>query len=243
MLIDLSDKVAIVTGAGTGIGRAIAELLSSQGVSIALIGRRKDKLESTREVLKGKQSLVLGCDVTDRDSVAQMVEKVSSQFGIPSILINNAGYNTRPRQTSDISYQSWDLTLDINLTGTFNCVRAVLPLMREIKEGTIVNISSIAGKTPTVTAGVAYSASKHGVISLTGSINDEECRNRIRATVVCPGETETDILDQRPEPVSKQRRLEMLQPEDVAEAVSLAVRLPKRASLREIIIKPRIAYL
>ena len=239
----MKEKKILITGSSNGIGRAIAELLSSQGVSVALIGRRKDKLESSQEVLKGKQSLVIGCDVTDRDSVAHMVEKVSSQFGTPSILINNAGYNTRPRQTIDISYQSWDLTLDINLTGTFNCVRAVLPLMREIEEGTIVNISSIAGKTPTVIAGVAYSASKHGVVSLTGSINDEESRNGIRATVICPGETETDILDQRPEPVSKQRRLEMLQPEDVAEAVSLAVSLPKRACLREIIIKPRIAYL
>jgi len=243
MQIDIRGKTAIVTGAGTGIGAAIAQQLVAADANVVLVGRRLDKLNAVRDTLHSDRCSIIGCDVVDRTAVAMMIKTVYASYGAATILINNAGYNTQPRSTADISYDDWDMTVSINLTGAFNCVRAVLPGMRAECEGTIVNISSIAGKVATITAGVAYSASKHGVISLTTSINDEECHNGIRATVICPGETETPILDKRPEPVSAERRAEMLQPEDVAEAAMLAVRLPARASLREIVIKPRIAYL
>jgi NADP-dependent 3-hydroxy acid dehydrogenase YdfG len=243
MQVDIRDKIAIVTGAGTGIGTAIAELLAEAGANVVLVGRREERLNEVRDGMDVSRGLAVCCDVSDRTAVAAMIDQVRATYGAATILINNAGYNIQPRNTADISYDNWDMTLAINLTGAFNCVRAVLPGMRTAREGTIVNVSSIAGKVASVTAGAAYSASKHGMVSLATSINDEECRNGIRATVVCPGETETPILDQRAEPVSAQRRAEMLQPEDVAEAVMLAVRLPARASLREVIIKPRIAYL
>ena len=242
MLIDLSDVSAVVTGAGTGIGAATAAGLVACGAKVALIGRRKEKLEEVAAAVQG-QTMTVACDVGDRDQVLRVAEQVAAHQGAVAVLVNNAGINTRPRSTADISYEDWDRTIRINLTGAFNWVRAVLPGMRAAGAGTIVNVSSIAGRVATDVAGSAYSASKHGMFSLTTSINEEESRHGIRATAICPGETATPILEQRPEPVSAERRAQMLQAEDVAETVVLAIRLPDRACIRELIIKPRISYL
>jgi len=234
----LQDKVAIVTGAGTGIGRGIAEAFVAEGAKVALVGRRAEKLEEVAAGLPEGRTLCCVCDVSDRAAVNAMAGQVVSRFGAPDILVNNAGTNTNPRSVGDVSLEDWDRTIAVNLHGVFNCVRAVLPGMRDRKGGLIINISSIAGKRVSKLAGAAYCASKHGVVALTHSINDEESGNGVRSTAICPGEVETPILDLRVEPVSAEHRARILKPEDIAAAALFVAKLPPRACVPELLIKP-----
>lgn len=234
----MKNQMAIVTGAGTGIGRAIAESFVHSGARVALVGRRQEKLQEVAGALSRDRVLVCPCDVSDRAGVNAAVARVLEAWGDVHILVNNAGMNTFRRGVGDVDPSDWDRTIAANLTGAFNCVRAVLPAMRTRQGGLIVNIVSIAGKRASKLAGAAYSASKHGLIALTHSINEEEAGYGIRATAICPGEVETPILDLRPEPVGAEHRARILQPEDVAAAVLFVASLPARACVPELLIKP-----
>ncbi|OUC07136.1 oxidoreductase, partial [Litorilinea aerophila] len=132
----------------------------------------------------------------------------------------------------------WDYIMQVNATGAFNVIHAVLPQMRERRDGVIVNISSLAGVRASPLGGAAYSASKHALSALTRVIAIEEKDNGIRATNLCPGEVNTPILDDRPVPVSEEHRAQILQPEDVAAAVLFVATLPPRAHVPELYIKP-----
>ena len=238
----LDGAAAIVTGAGTGIGAAIAAALHGAGAAVTLVGRRAEPLARVAGQLGAERALVCPCDVADRNAVQAAVRDAAQAHGPASILVNNAGVNTNPRSVAQVSLPDWDLTVAVDLSGVFYGVRAVLPAMRAAGAGTIVNIASTAGRWGSSLAGAAYSAAKHGVVGLTQVINDEESRNGIRCTVILPGEVETPILDRRPEPVSAERRRAMLQPEDVAAAALLAATLPGRACITELVIKPRVSY-
>jgi NADP-dependent 3-hydroxy acid dehydrogenase YdfG len=237
----LDGTTAIVTGAGTGIGAAVAVALHGAGAAVTLIGRRPEPLAEVAGRL-GDRVHACACDVSDSDAVQAAVAEAARVHGPATILVNNAGINTNPRTVADVSLPDWDLTVAVDLSGVFYCVRAALPAMRAAGGGTIVNIGSTAGRWGSSLAGAAYSAAKHGVVGLNSVINDEESRNGIRCTVILPGEVETPILDRRPEPVSAERRRAMLQPEDVAAATLLAATLPDRACITELVIKPRISY-
>jgi NADP-dependent 3-hydroxy acid dehydrogenase YdfG len=237
----LDGTTAIVTGAGTGIGAAVAVALHGAGAAVTLIGRRPEPLAEVAGRL-GDRVHACACDVSDSDAVQAAVEEAARVHGPATILVNNAGINTNPRTVADVSLPDWDLTVAVDLSGVFYCVRAALPAMRAAGGGTIVNIGSTAGRWGSSLAGAAYSSAKHGVVGLNSVINDEESRNGIRCTVILPGEVETPILDRRPEPVSAERRRAMLQPEDVAAATLLAATLPDRACITELVIKPRISY-
>lgn len=238
----LDGAAAIVTGAGTGIGAAIAAALHGAGAAVTLIGRRAEPLAGVAGRLGAERVLTRPCDVADWSAVQAAVRDAAQAHGPASILVNNAGVNTNPRSVAQVSLPDWDLTVAVDLSGVFYGVRAVLPAMRAAGAGAIVNIASTAGRWGSSLAGAAYSAAKHGVVGLTQVINDEESRNGIRCTVILPGEVETPILDRRPEPVSAERRQAMLQPEDVAAAALLAVTLPGRACITEMVIKPRVSY-
>ena len=237
----LDGTAAIVTGAGTGIGAAVAVALHGAGAAVTLIGRRPEPLAEVAGRL-GDRVHACACDVSDYDAVQAAVEEAARAHGPATILVNNAGINTNPRSVADVSRPDWDLTVAVDLSGVFYCVRAALPAMRAAGGGTIVNIASTAGRWGSSLAGAAYSSAKHGVVGLNSVINEEESRNGIRCTVILPGEVETPILDRRPEPVSAERRRAMLQPEDVAAATLLAATLPDRACITELVIKPRISY-
>ncbi len=237
----LDGTAAIVTGAGTGIGAAVAVALHGAGAAVTLIGRRPEPLAEVAGRL-GDRVHACACDVSDYDAVQAAVEEAARAHGPATILVNNAGINTNPRSVADVSLPDWDLTVAVDLSGVFYCVRAALPAMRAAGGGTIVNIASTAGRWGSSLAGAAYSSAKHGVVGLNSVINEEESRNGIRCTVILPGEVETPILDRRPQPVSAERRRAMLQPEDVAAATLLAATLPDRACITELVIKPRISY-
>ena len=234
----LVDKVVVVTGAGTGIGAAIARGFADAGARVAFVGRRSEPLATAAAGLAAERVLLHSCDVSDRGAVAALATAVEAEWGAVDVLVNNAGINTNPRSVGEVAPEAWDQTIAINLTGVYNMVRAVLPGMRQKNDGLILAISSIAGLRASKLAGAAYSASKHGIVALMNSINEEEVASGIRACAICPGEVETPILAQRPEPVSAQRRAAMLQPEELAQAALFVASLPARACVPLLVIKP-----
>ncbi len=234
-------RCAVITGAGSGIGEAIALEFARAGIDVALAGRRAEALEGTAERLGDCESepLIVPTDVTDRASVRALAAAAVGRFGRIDILVNNAGINTVKRGLGDISVEDWDRVLQINLTGAFNCFRTVLPQMEKQQDGLVINISSMAGKRAGVVGGAAYSASKFGVAAMTQSINAEFRDVGIRGCCIYPGEVDTPILDYRPVPVSAEKRSAALQAEDVAAAALMVAQLPDRAIVEEITIFPR----
>jgi NADP-dependent 3-hydroxy acid dehydrogenase YdfG len=235
-------RTALVTGAGSGIGRGIATALDELGLRVALVGRDPAKLEQTRAGLsqKGGATLVAPCDVADRGGVKAMVAEVLAAFGAIDVLVCNAGTNVRNRSLEALDPADWDKMIATNLTGAFNLVHYVLPSMRERKSGLVIQIDSISGKRASVLGGAGYSASKFGQAALGVGIGREEGPRGIRSSVIYPGEVNTPILDARPVPVGAERREAILQPADIAAAVKFLVELHPRVNVPELVIKPTV---
>ncbi|HIM57160.1 MAG TPA: SDR family oxidoreductase [Candidatus Latescibacteria bacterium] len=233
----LSEKVVLITGGGSGVGAAIARVCAREGARVVVIGRDEVKLKAVCDCI-GRAASCFAADVTDRPRVKEVVDGVIADRGRIDILVNNAGVNVVDRALAKLTPENWDLQMDINVTGSFNLIHAVLPHMRQRREGTIISISSLAGTQPSVLAGTAYSASKHGMSVLTKMVDLEESVNGIRATVISPGEINTPILDQRPVKVSDEHKARILQPEDIGEAVLYVGSLPPRVCIPEMLIKP-----
>jgi NADP-dependent 3-hydroxy acid dehydrogenase YdfG len=235
-------KTALVTGAGSGIGRGIAQALSEKGLRVALVGRDSAKLEQTRALLpkNAESALAIAADVADRASVGQMVDQVLAAFGSIDVLVCNAGTNVRNRSLETLDPADWDRMIATNLTGAYNLVHFVLPGMRKAKGGLIVQICSVSGIRASTMGGAGYSASKFGQSALGICLGREEGINGIRSTVIYPGEVNTPILDARPVAVPTERREVILQPEDVAAAVRFLVDLHPRAHVPELVIKPTV---
>jgi NAD(P)-dependent dehydrogenase (short-subunit alcohol dehydrogenase family) len=230
----------VITGAGSGVGRAVAQLFAREGWRTALIGRRVDALEETAAGLgPAADTAVYPCDVGDPAAVKQMAADVLSRFGSVDVLVNAAGTNVPRRSWRELAHEDYHALLAANLHGAYYCVEAFLPGMRERGAGTVVNINSEAGRLASPKAGVAYVSSKFGLAGLTQALNAEERANGIRACSIFPGDIDTPILDKRPQPPSKEARAVMLKAEDVAECVKLAVTLPPRAIVEELLIRPR----
>jgi NADP-dependent 3-hydroxy acid dehydrogenase YdfG len=234
-------KTAVITGAGSGVGQAIALALVKQDWRVALVGRREATLRETAK-LAGKQSkslLVCACDIGDAKAVEQMAKRVLAEFKEVEVLVNAAGTNSPRRALEVLSLQDYHAMIDTNLNGAYYCVQAFLPQMRARKSGTIINIVSDAGKQASPKAGPAYVMSKFGLAGLTQSINAEEKSNGVRACAIFPGDIDTPLLDKRPAPPNAEARAKMLQPEDVSECALLVVNLPPRALVEEILVRPR----
>jgi NADP-dependent 3-hydroxy acid dehydrogenase YdfG len=235
-------QTALVSGAGSGIGRAIASTLSEIGLRIALVGRDREKLERNRAALPSGSAaaLVAPCDVADRSAVEALVHKVVRDLGTIDVLVCNAGINVKNRSLETLDPRDWDRMIATNLTGAFNLVHFVLPVMRKQQNGLIVQICSVSGIRANPLGGTGYSASKFGQRALGIGLGREEGIHGIRSSVIYPGEVNTPILDNRPVPVGEDRRTVILQPEDIAAAVKFLVELPPRARVPELVMMPTV---
>jgi NADP-dependent 3-hydroxy acid dehydrogenase YdfG len=236
----LKGKIAWVTGAGSGIGLAGAQALAAKGAVVVMSGRRGDVLDrEAAEIQKsGGKAETAPLDVGDAAAVQRVAKAVAERHGRLDILVNNAGINSRQRYWRDQTVAGWDDVIRINLNGTYYCTRAVLPCMRDQKSGLVINVASWAGVYTSALVGPAYNSSKHAVVSLTQTINMEECTNNIRACVICPGEVDTPIMEQRPVPPPAEERARMLRAGDVGNAICWVAEQPAHVCINEIIISP-----
>jgi len=224
----LSGKVALITGGGTGIGRACALLFGAEGARVAIAGRRTGPLEEVRRGIEGAggSALAVACDVTERASVEAAVAAIMGDLGRLDVVVNNAGavVVATVEETSD---EEWRRVLDANLTGTFLVSRAVLPALRKAGGGSIVNIASILGLVSRKQR-AAYSAAKAGVVGLTRAMALDHAHENIRVNCVCPSIIETELglqsIAKAPDPQAERRRRaaeiplgRMGKPEDVAQ--------------------------
>lgn len=226
----LKDKVAIVTGAGKGIGKETALALAKEGVHVGLLSRTESDLQAVKkevEALGVKASYAL-CDVADLSSVEKAVAAVKQELGSADILINNAGI-AKFGHFLELSPDEWKEMIDVNLLGVYYVTRAVLPQLLEKKSGDIINISSTAGERGgPVTS--AYSASKFGLLGLTESLAMEVRKENIRVTALTPSTVATDLAyrqnltDGDPEKV--------LQPEDLAQFIVAQLKLHPRLFIK-----------
>jgi len=236
----LEGKVAWITGAGSGIGLGGARALAAAGATVIMSGRRRDVLEREAAAIRGSggKAEVEPLDVSDPAAVQRVAQAVLERHGKIDILVNSAGLNNPQRYWRDQTVESWNQVIRINLDGTFYCTQAVIPSMRARKDGVVINISSWAGKYTSAMVGAAYNGSKAAVVSLTETINMEECVNGIRACAICPAEVATPILDRRPVPPSAEERAKMLQPADLGETIRWVAEQPPHVCINELIISP-----
>jgi len=234
---DLHDKVAWITGAGSGIGRAAAQALAGAGMRVAVSGRRAEPLQALVDEL-GDAAHALPLDVADSAAVARAAAAIVARYGRIDVLVNSAGLNARERNWHNVSVADWDRVIRVDLDGAFYCAKAVLPTMVDQRDGLIVNISSWAGKYTGVLTGPAYAAAKHAMNAMTESLNMEAGIHGVRACAICPGEVATPILDSRPHPPSAAERARMLQSEDCGEIVLFVARLPSHVCINELTVSP-----
>ena len=231
----------LVVGGGTGIGKAIAASFAENGCNVAISGRRMEVLQQVVDEVDSSVPIkARAADVADRESVKSLIDWTLEQFGKLDVLVNCAGTNIKNRTMLDMEPEQWDQLVAINATGAYNCMWAILPHMRENKDGLIVNVTSIAGKRAAALGGIAYVASKFAQTGLGTAVGNEECHRGVRITNVYPGEVETPILENRPNPVSDEHRARILQPEDIAPLVWTIANLPARAHVPEIVVKPTV---
>ena len=235
------NRLAVVTGGGSGVGRATVLALVAAGWSVVALGRRRSALEETRSLagaLAGRVT-VLECDIAQQESVREVGALIEKDHGPVEVLVNAAGTNAPQRALEVLSDADYRAMMDTNLNGAYHCVQAFLPGMRARGSGTIVNIISDAGKQASPKAGPAYVMSKFGLAGLTQAINAEERSRGVRAIGIFPGDIDTPLLNRRPVVPDEAARARMMQPEDIAACVMLAVQLPSRAVIEELVIRPR----
>jgi 3-oxoacyl-[acyl-carrier protein] reductase len=232
----LQFQVAVVTGAGTGIGAAIACKLAQLGATTLLCGRRRAHLESTAATIahSGGRAEIAECDVADLRSVESLAARVERDFRRIDILVNNAGVGSFAGPLHQMTPESWERVLNTNLRGVFFCIRSFAPMMIRAKSGHVVNISSLAGKNP-LPNGAAYAASKWGLNGLSYSVAEELRSHNIRVSVICPGSVHTELS-----PHSGKDEKKMLQPEDVAHVVAMLVTQAPQSFVSEVLLRPTL---
>lgn len=231
----IAGQVAVITGAGRGIGAAIACKLASLGAKTVLCGRSRGPLESTAGAISrsGGQADFVECDVTDWGSVDKLASHVR-KFGRVDILVNNAGIGGFGGPLHQMPPEAWDQVLNTNLRGVYYCIRAFAPAMIAARHGHIINISSLAGKNP-LPNGAAYGASKWGLNGLSYSVAEELRAYNIRVSVICPGSVDTELS-----PHAGKDPAKMLKPEDVAHAVAMIVTQSPQSFASEILLRPTL---
>ena len=231
----LAERVAIVTGAGRGIGRAVAEALAGQGATVVLAARTRSELAAVAETIRnaGGQALAVPTDVTQDAHVGALVDQAVGQFGRVDILVTAAGVAAFG-PVAGAKVEDWDPMLAVNLRAVMVSCRAVLPPMIRQRSGTIVNVSSVAASRP-IAGAAAYAATKAGVVAWSRVLAEELRADGVRVGVISPGAVDTPLWDAVPGGPDRAR---MLTPDAVARAVLLMVTLPSGATLEELTLLP-----
>ncbi|ADL24295.1 TPA: SDR family oxidoreductase [Staphylococcus aureus] len=227
----LTDKVAVVTGAGSGIGEAIATLLHEEGVKVILAGRNKDKLQNVANQLAQDSVKVVPTDVTKKEEVDELIKIAQQTFGGLDIVINSAGQMLSSKIT-DYQVDEWDSMIDVNIKGTLYTAQAALPTMLEQSSGHLINIASISGFEVTKSSTI-YSATKAAVHTITQGLEKELAKTGVKVTSISPGMVDTAITATY-NPTDRKK----LEPQDIAEAVLYALTQPKHVNVNEITVRP-----
>ena len=210
----LENKVALITGSGRGIGRAIACLFAAEGARITVTARSISEIESVAEEIgiAGGDAIAIGCNVADESDVRRVVKKTIDNFGKIDILVNNAAVNLPKIDLVDIEPDDWRRVVDVNLTGTYLCTRAVIPHMRNRRGGRIINISSIGGRRGGRGRG-PYRVTKAGMINLTETLASELRDHGINVNCICPGGVDTEMMKML---TGVEKPLDLMQPVEIA---------------------------
>jgi 3-oxoacyl-[acyl-carrier protein] reductase len=230
----LADQVAVITGAGRGIGAAIAAKIAPMGAVVVLCGRTRAPLQSAADAISkaGGRAQAFDCDVTNLHSVEAVAAHVDQTLGRIDILVNNAGVRGFGGPLHQLPPESWDQVLNTNLRGVYYTIRAFAPMMIRARAGHIINISSLAGKNA-LPNGAAYAASKWGLNGLSYSVAEELRTHNIRVSVVCPGSVDTELS-----PHAGKDKAKMLRPEDVAHVVAMLVTQAPQSFVSEVLLRP-----
>ncbi|HDK9028014.1 SDR family NAD(P)-dependent oxidoreductase [Staphylococcus aureus] len=227
----LTDKVAVVTGAGSGIGEAIATLLHEEGAKVVLAGRNKEKLQNVANQLSQDSVKVVPTDVTNKEEVDELIKIAQQIFGGLDIVINSAGQMLSSKIT-DYQVDEWDSMIDVNIKGTLYTAQAALPTMLEQSSGHLINIASISGFEVTKSSTI-YSATKAAVHTITQGLEKELAKTGVKVTSISPGMVDTAITAAY-NPTDRKK----LEPQDIAEAVLYALTQPKHVNVNEITVRP-----
>ena len=236
-LLSMSGSVAVVTGGGRGIGRAIVNKLSEMDMTVVLTGRDELAIQQIAGELtsRGRKAEGIRCDVTELASVEALGHHLRNSYGRVDVLVNNAGIGGPSALLHELPTADWDAILNTNLRGVYYMMRAVVPLMISAGAGHIVNISSLAGKNP-LPRGAAYSASKWALNGLSYGVAEELRAQNIRVSVVCPGSVNTDFSPRR----GAKDTQRMLKPEDVAHVVAMLVMQEPQSFISEVLLRPTV---
>ncbi|HDZ6564516.1 TPA: SDR family oxidoreductase [Staphylococcus aureus] len=227
----LTDKVAVVTGAGSGIGEAIATLLHEEGAKVVLAGRNKEKLQNVANQLSQDSVKVVPTDVTNKEEVDELIKIAQQTFGGLDIVINSAGQMLSSKIT-DYQVDEWDSMIDVNIKGTLYTAQAALPTMLEQSSGHLINIASISGFEVTKSSTI-YSATKAAVHTITQGLEKELAKTGVKVTSISPGMVDTAITAAY-NPTDRKK----LEPQDIAEAVLYVLTQPKHVNVNEITVRP-----
>jgi NADP-dependent 3-hydroxy acid dehydrogenase YdfG len=238
----LEGRVAVVTGASSGIGEATARALSEAGAAVALCARRTDRLEAIAESLEGP-TFVRAVDVSEEEQATGFVEDAARELGGMHILVNNAGLMLLG-PVSDQTTEDWRRMVGVNLMGVLYCTHAALPLLARNGGGDIVNVSSVAGRRADAGAAV-YNMTKFGVHAFSEALRQEALHVGVRVTTVAPGFVETELQGHNTNPVvrraterSREQIGEVLKAEDIAAEIVHAVTLPPHVCVNEVVVRP-----
>ena len=240
----LEGKVAVITGASSGIGEATAEALVAEGAAVVVAARREERLKDLVERIEGNggRALAVACDVTDEEQAHDLIRQAKDEFGRVDVLVNNAGVMLLSRTDKGLSDQ-WRQMFDINVLGLLYATDAAIEVMKEQGSGHLVNISSLAVRGTRPALGV-YSGTKFAVNAISEALRQELLERNIRVTIVEPGAVETELPDHITDEEAREGlsslldELDSLQPEDIAAAIAYCVTQPERVSINEILIRP-----
>jgi NAD(P)-dependent dehydrogenase (short-subunit alcohol dehydrogenase family) len=237
--MDLNGKTVLVTGGGSGIGLGVAQAMAREGCRVAISGRNREKLEKAAASHQGDTPILLRtCDVADRHDVRKLVAWAIGHLGTLDIVVNSAGINVNKRKMFELDPTDFDRIMATNCTGFYNVLHSVLPVMRQHRDGLIVNISSVSGKRAFPVSGPAYCASKFAATALGTAVGLEERSNGIRITNIYPGDVDTPMLDQRSVPVPPEKRAKSVHPEDIGQCIVALAKLPPNVIVPELVITP-----